>query len=317
VAGGWAAIDPPSTAIGWVERGSLELEAGDRSDPTRGWVVVPLAVVRSGVLGARMPGPPWVDLPRGARVRLVDRDPVTIGRESGATTWLAVVPPAGASCYVRADGLGDAARRDGVSEVLASYLVPEGGDSKASGPLPSGVAAEIERVDATQRAMLTGQPIDQWRFVAIRADYQAILKRSGDNPAVEDALRGRLARVTRLEQAAAAAREFQQTLERTRRHDADVARLEQRLAAVDRYRTITYHAIGFVQPSSRLLDGKKLHVLIGRDGRTIAYLDVAPGLDIETIGTRRVGVRGAVHYNQELGTRLITVRDLEPVGPRR
>ena len=55
------------------------------------------------------------------------------------------------------------------------------------------------------RAILTGQAIDQWRFDTVRADYQAILKRSGDNPAVEEALRIRLIRVTRHEQAAAAA----------------------------------------------------------------------------------------------------------------
>ena len=66
-----------------------------------------------------------------------------------------------------------------------------------------------------------------------------------------------------------------------------------------------------------VLDGRKLHALVGRDGKTVAYLDIPPGLDLEAIGARRVGVRGAVHFNPELGTRLITVRDLEPVGVRR
>ena len=70
-------------------------------------------------------------------------------------------------------------------------------------------------------------------------------------------------------------------------------------------------------PPSRLIDGHKLHALINQDGKTIAYLDIPPGLDVEAIGSRRVGVHGAVHYNQELGTRLITVRDLEPVATRR
>ena len=268
-----------------------------------------------------MPGPPWIELPRGTTVQLIDRPPLTIGRGSGATVWFAVVPPAEAACYVRSDGLGGAPGRQGISEVLAAYLVPEAEGPKKPGPasesLPPGVAAEIARVDATHRAILTGQAIDQWRFDVVRADYQAILKRSGDNPAVEEALRGRLARVTRHEQAAAAAREFQEVLARTRRRDEQVARLEQRLAAVDRDHTVTYHAVGVVQPSARLVDGHKLHALINQDGQTIAYLDIPPGLDVEAIGSRRVGVRGAVHYNQELGTRLITVRDLEPVGTRR
>ena len=89
VAGGWVAIDPPPTAIGWVEKASLEPDdaAGDRGrhrpDPAgrgsgtsaRARVAADQAVVRSGQLGARMPGPPWVELPRGTMVRLVDPAP--------------------------------------------------------------------------------------------------------------------------------------------------------------------------------------------------------------------------------------------------
>jgi hypothetical protein len=330
--GGWAVIDPPSSTIGWIDRASLDLgdQAGDgdrhRLDPgsgppARARVAVPRAVVRSGHLKARMPGTPWVELPRGATVQLVDRPPVSIGRGAGATLWYAVVPPADAACYVRAEGLRQPPRRQGVSEVLASYMVPVGEDPKAPGPasetLPPGAMAEIGRVDAMHRSILAEQPIEQWRLDAVRSDYQTILKRWGDNRAVEEALRLRLARVTRHEQAAAAAREFQEVLARSRRRDAQVAQLQQRLAAVDGQRTLTYRAIGLVQPSSRVVDGRKLFSLIGADGKTIAYLDIPPGLDVEALGTRRVGVRGAVHYNQDLGTRLITVRDLEPVGTRR
>ena len=144
-----------------MERASLEPgdEAGERGDhrpdpaepgsgpPARARVAVPRAVVRSGRLGARMPGPPWIELPRGTMVQLVDRPPLTIGRGAGATQWFAVVPPAEAACYVRADGLRHEPRREGVSEVLAAYLVPEGSDPKTPGPaagsLPPGVAAEI------------------------------------------------------------------------------------------------------------------------------------------------------------------------------
>jgi hypothetical protein len=324
-AGVWAAIDPPATTIGWIERESVELPEGaeargDRGRaPTRARVVAPQAVVRSGRLDARLPGPPWIELLQGTTVRLVDRPTLTIGRGTNVRRWLAIVPPTGAACFVRADGLREPPPREGVPEVLAAYLVPEGEDPKAGGPgaLPPGVAAEMTRVDADHRAILTTQPIDRWRLDTVRADYQAILKRSGDNPAVEEALRGRLAQVTRHEQAAAAAREFQEVLARSRGRDAQVAYLERRLAAADRYRTVTYHGIGYVQPSSRIIDGRKLHVLITRDGQTVAYLDIPPGLDVQSIGTQRVGVRGAVHFNQELGTSLITVREVEPVGARR
>ncbi len=102
--------------------------------PTRARVVVPRAIVRSGQLGARMPGPPWVESPRGTMVQLVDRPPLRMGRGSGATLWFAVVPPAEAACYVRAWGLEDTPRREGVPEILAAYLVPEGEDPKRRAP---------------------------------------------------------------------------------------------------------------------------------------------------------------------------------------
>ena len=148
------------------------------------------------------------------------------------------MPPAEAACYVRSDGLGGAPGRQGISEVLAAYLVPEAEDPKKPGPavgsLPTGVAAELARVDAMHRTILAERPIEQWRLDTVRAGYQTILKRWGDNPAIEELLRTRLARVTRHEQAAEAAREFQEALAASRGRDAQVARLQQRLAAVDR-----------------------------------------------------------------------------------
>jgi hypothetical protein len=183
--------------------------------------------------------------------------------------------------------------------------------------LPGAVAAEIGRVDATSRAILTEQPIGQWRFDNVRAAYQAILKRAGDTPAVEEVLRDRLARVTRHEQAAQAARTIETILARSRRRDAEVAQVHQRLAAADRAGTRAYSAIGFVQPSSRMVEGRQLHALIGPSGSTLAYLDIPPGLDLDPLTSRRVGVRGVTHYNPDLGARLITVRDLEAIESRR
>ena len=36
-----------------------------------------------------------------------------------------------------------------------------------------------------------------------------------------------------------------------------------------------------MQPSSQKIDGRKLFVLIGKNGGTVAYLDIPPGLDPE------------------------------------
>lgn len=332
---GWAEIEPPRGAIGWVDRATLAIdrpeenrlhpaaagEAGVGAETAgRARMIGRGGVVRAGHLGARMPGPPWVELPGGALVRLVDLPPLRTGRGSSATTWLAIVPPAGASCHVRAESLGPPPRRPGPSEVLAAYLVPQGEPeqpAKSVAPLPPDARAEIDRLDRMHRSILVDQPVDRWNLQPVRAGYQELLTRWRDQPAVDEALRTRLARVTRHEQAAAAAREFQAVLARSRQRDAQVGLLERRLAEVDQKRTVSYAAVGTVQPSARMMDGHPLHVLVGKQGQTIAYLDMPPGLDVEALGTKRVGVRGTIHYRQDLGTRLITVRDVESVGARR
>jgi hypothetical protein len=66
-----------------------------------------------------------------------------------------------------------------------------------------------------------------------------------------------------------------------------------------------------------MVEGRKLYALIGSSGSTLAYLDIPPGLDLDAVASRRVGVRGTTHYNADLGTRLITVRDLEAIEERR
>ena len=65
------------------------------------------------------------------------------------------------------------------------------------------------------------------------------------------------------------------------------------------------------------MDGHKVFTLIGPNGTAIAYLDIPPGLDPEPLLARRVGVRGQTHWSEDLGTRLITVRDMESIEPKR
>ncbi|MHB1557639.1 MAG: SH3 domain-containing protein [Isosphaeraceae bacterium] len=326
---GWAEIEPPRGAIGWVERSAVAIEEQEGSQPAadgggrtpgRARVAERGVMVRAGHLGARMPGPAWLGLPAGASVRLVDLPPLRTGRGRSATTWLAIVPPAGASGHVRAEALGPPPRRPATSEMLASYLVPQGEPdrpAKKDDALPPDARAEIDRLDRMHRSILVDQPVDRWNLQPVRAGYQELLTRWHDQPAIEEALRTRLARVTQHEQASAAAREFQAVLARSRQRDAQVALLDRRLAELDRKRTVSYAAVGTVQPSVRMLNGHQLHVLVGKQGQTIAYLDMPPGLDVEALGTKRVGVRGTIHYRQDLGTRLITVRDVETVGTRR
>src|SRR5262249_43278815 len=160
-------------------------------------------------------------------------------------------------------------------ETRAAYLAAVDADSAPanipSAVLPADIAAEIARIEARHASIMASQPIERWRFETIRADYLTLLKRAGEKPDVEEALRERLSQVTRNEQAARAARTIQTILARSRPRDLEVAEIHQRLAAAERSRSRTYDAIGFVQRSSRMVEGRRLYALIGSDGKTLAF----------------------------------------------
>jgi len=349
VAGGWLAIDPPSSAIFWIEGASLDfrsdaVRSGSHfSDPasltaripTRAWVVTNSATVRSGHPSARLPGPPCGSLSKGTMVNLVDRPPIKSAPGNTETSWYAILPPPGTARYVRADGTrpvrlppNEAAERRTAYEpsqddpaAVEKLRGPEAqrstGLTGSAENLPADAGSEIANVEAMHRAILSDQPIDQWRFDTVRARYQAILKRAGANPFVDEAIRRRLARVTQHEQAAEAARTIQAILARSHRRGSQIAAAERGRSASGKDRPRAYNAEGLVKPSARMVDGRRLYSLVGSDGLTVAYLDVPPGLEIEPFLTRRVGVRGVSHYNEDLGAHLITVRDVEPIDRRR
>jgi hypothetical protein len=183
--------------------------------------------------------------------------------------------------------------------------------------VPPAYAAEIKTVDDMHRSIRLNTSIAEWRFEQVRSRYQAILKRAGNDSAVEEAVRVRLGRVTNDEQAAEAARTIENILAESHRRDRDVAGERRRVAAASQSHVRAYSARGFVQASAEMIDGRKLYVLIANDGSTIAYLDVPPGLDVDPLLAHRVGVRGAAHFNEDLGARLITVRDVERLELRR
>ena len=336
VDGGWLAIEPPASTICWIEKSAVQVNQDSvggnghvaeptdpkQGQPSRATIAKNDAIMRSGNLRARLPGPPLGHLSQGTVVRLLDRQPLTIGGQRSRTVWCAILPPPDVVFYVRSDGTRPIeAPQKKSAEPQAVYLAARYATSVAENPplegVSAAVAAEIKTVDATHHSIRTNQSIAQWRLDAVRSSYQAILKRAGNDPHVEEAVRVRLAQVTRDEQAALAAKTIEDILGQSHRRDQEVATQKRRVAAAGRSHARTFSAVGYMQASIEKIEGRKLYVLIGKDGSTLAYLDIPPGLDIDRMVAHRVGVRGDPHYNEELGSRLITVRDLETMESRR
>ena len=183
--------------------------------------------------------------------------------------------------------------------------------------LPPAIASELRTIDAARRAIETGGPIERWRFDSVRARYEALLKTASGEPAVENAIQVRLTRLGELEQAAKAAATIQAILAQSHRRDRDIALLKRRLQTSTARRSRAYQAVGYMQVSARNVDGQKLFVLIGKNGGTVAFLRIPPGLDPDPMLAQKVGVRGVAHYDEDLQSRLITVRTLEPIESRR
>jgi hypothetical protein len=180
--------------------------------------------------------------------------------------------------------------------------------------LPPTFGAEIKGVDESHRSMRTNQSVSRWQFDAIRSRYESILKRANGDQAVEAAVRARLGRLARDARSAEAARTIESILAESHRRDREVAAEERKVADAARSHARAFSARGYVQASTAMIEGRKLYILIANDGSTIAYLDVPPGLDIDPLVSHRIGVRGEPHFNEDLGARLITVRDVEQLG---
>jgi hypothetical protein len=326
---GWLAIEPPAGSVCWIDQSSLAEETGGEAR-----VIAAQATVRAGNPAARMPGPPSSTVVKGEIVRLGDLVPITLQQGRVSRTWQAIEPPAGESRFVRADRVrllravappaqtrqatqvlpasaqGQTKRVSTRLEPVDSALLEVGGAPGEQSLAPA-LAEALAKVAAAHRQALRG-PVDQWNLDPVRQRYQSLLDAETDATA-RTAIRARLAQVERQQAAAKAARAMQDLLAASRRLDRELA--QQRVSG-DNARTkekIPYDAVGLLQRSSKQVDGQKVFALIDRQGNTSAYLSIPPGVQPETLLTRRVGVRGRVRFNELLGTYLVQVTQLEPL----
>lgn len=309
---GWLTIEPPPSAFAWVEQSAVRPEG-----PGSARVSATRATVRAGVPGTKLPGPPRAVLKQGSLVRLIDRPPLEFDDGQHASHWLAIAPTPGDVRYVRREGMVWFHRPPSppTAETRVSYDGPAPGKAPAAGtgsvPVAGEASEEMARIESEHRAVING-PVESWQLDPIRQRYQALLKNTTD-PSAAASVRERLELVERHAEIARSARTIQTILERSRRRDRDVELARQALARSQETARQPYAAEGLVQRSSRQVEGRRVFALIGAQGVPVAYLDIPPGFDTRRVMAKKVGIRGSVHYNESLGSRLIAVREMDPL----
>jgi hypothetical protein len=257
------------------------------------------------------------ELMKGTRVSVVP---------GGKPGWLAIAPPSDAFDWVDASAIKVGS--DGRGQVVAARATVRTGAAEARmpgplrTPLPQGTIVLL--LDRPALTLGQGAKARSWRAIAppgdevryvraeeIRLDPVATSK--SDDPWVRPA--------HQLDPGGGdvneAIRKFEEALDRSRRLDHEVAATKQNLAIARTFTERGYDAKGLLQASSRQVEGQKVHALIGPEGVPIAYLAIPPGIPASRLLARKVGVRGDVHFNESLGARLITVRDLDPLDKPR
>ena len=241
--------------------------------------------------------------------------------------WLAIKPPDGAFDWIEAASIRD--EGDGRALVVADRAKLRTGADQARMPgpprpdLPRGAALRL--LDRPALTVGSGAKARTWRAIAPLADEVRYVRLEGIrlDPRPASAVADPKVQAARGERGGDArpiddpSARFEEALRRSRMLDHEVAEARQVLAVARTSVERGYDASGRLQASSRKVDGLKVHALIGPEGVAIAYLKIPLGVPAASLLNRKVGVRGEVHFDESLGNRLITVRDLDPLDRKR
>ena len=251
------------------------------------------------------------ELKRGDRVSVVSGD------QPG---WLAIAPPPGAFDWIDASTLRVETDARGVVTAARAPVRTGAAEAGMPGPprppLPRGTVVRL--LDRPPMTLGQGAKARTWRAIAPRDGEVRYVRADGvrlDPITTTSTTQDPQVKPAQVDpgggSTAEAIRKFEDALDRSRRIDHEVAQVRRKLADARTFTERGYDAKGLLQASSRKVEGQKVHALIGPEGVPIAYLAIPPGIPATRLLTRKVGVRGDVHYNESLGARLITVRDLD------
>lgn len=204
---------------------------------------------------------------------------------------------------------------------------------------------ELERIDERFRAMIR-QPIGGWDLAAIEREYRTL----ANEPGVERQVAQRMAAVDRYRRTQSEFHEFQQIIQQTDERDEALRR-----QFASRWQTVStgqpsttivrranssaatppvsagpvatppggpaipgaFDGAGIIQRAAATSAGMPRHVLLAPNGRVLAYLQAAPGVNLDQFVGQSMGLIGPRAFHPQLNADVLTVQRLAPVRLKR
>lgn len=218
---------------------------------------------------------------------------------------------------------GDVSLHDGLADELGERPLVRrrearptaASDARVAEGAPLGLESQLEeldRLDARFRSILDKEPLE-WDFAQLAEDYRHLRDFAGSE-ALRQSLDTRARRIGQYEQVKAAHAESARLSQAVLQRDAQLAE-EQKMheARATALAPRRYDGAGIVQRSALDRAGAPRYALLAPNGRVLAYLVPAPGVNLEDWVGRSAGVIGPRVPDAALRADLITVVRLAPV----
>ena len=174
------------------------------------------------------------------------------------------------------------------------------------------ILSDLDRLDARFQSILEQSPLE-WDFDQLEHDYQE-LRGETDSANLQQMIDTRLVRIAGYRRTQGEEQELARVQDETARRDAELAEVQRRQEAqLTTLQRPPYSGAGIVQRAALTGRGAPRYVLLNQNGRVLAYLVPAAGVNLETWIGRAAGVDGLRGPNAELKADLITVNRLTPV----
>lgn len=185
--------------------------------------------------------------------------------------------------------------------------------------------AHLSAADKEFHAMIEDDPAT-WDLNRLEQRYQQ-LGMLTDLPAFQKQIKQRLDAVERYTRIKTEYQEFVRVTTETKQRDAQLMSLKNQPVNVPSPAASpsltpsppvpaaprSFAGAGIIRRSASPIRGAPHYVLVAPNGRLLAYLQGAPGVDLTAYVGQSMGVTGQRSYRQELQSELIVVRSLTPV----